>query len=162
MSRDIRCPFCRHWLDLEALAADAAQAELMQSFFRLEKDLQLAMAPYISLWRAESRDITPERQLRILREALALEPDQATLAAALSRCTEAVRRKWDATGQRRPLQDHGYLRPVLDSVRHERTTGTLVREPQQPAVRPPATRAPTSTEQGLAALQARRARHTTD
>jgi hypothetical protein len=81
----------------------------------LPDELGRALLSYLGLWRPDRRALGFERALRIAREALALHQDQAVLAAALAETVEALRAKRDA-GDIRPLETHGYLRRVIESV----------------------------------------------
>lgn len=115
-SKRLRCPLCRAHLDLEALVMDEAQDALMQYVYRLTPAMRAALVPYLALFRAADRDMTPERALRLAREVAALDGDEAVLGAALSRVRESIVSKWSQSG-RSPLKDHNYLRAVVVSVR---------------------------------------------
>ena len=150
MAEHPRCPICRSRLDLEALATDEASDALLTYVYRLPQQLRLALVPYLGLFRSDTRDLAPERALRLAIDARALEPDDQVLAAACSLATETLRAKWQQTG-RKPLRDHRYLTQCLDTARQQCNAGRLA-----PADKPPPGASGSKTAQGLAVLNARR------
>lgn len=111
----LRCPVCHAEAALEAWAEDEAAREMMGLLSGLEATLGRALVAYLGLWRSPSRALAWERTLRLAREVLALEPDAARLAAALSQTVEQLRGKREA-GDGRALSSHGYLKRVLDGL----------------------------------------------
>ena len=79
---------CHAEAALEAWAEDEAAREMMGLLSGLEATLGRALVAYLGLWRSPSRALAWERALRLAREVLALEPDAARLAAALSQTVE--------------------------------------------------------------------------
>ncbi|MCS4503872.1 hypothetical protein NYO91_07250 [Arhodomonas aquaeolei] len=111
----VRCPCCHAEYSIEQAVEDEAARELMGLLSDLPRETSRPLASYLGLWRAKSRALAWERALRIAREALELHGDTAALGAALSETVEAMRQKQDAGGWR-PLQNHNYLKRVLESV----------------------------------------------
>ena len=111
----IRCPCCHAEYSIEQAVEDEAARELMGLLSDLPREVSRPLASYLGLWRSKSRALAWERALRIAREALELHADTAALGAALSETVEAMRQKQDAGGWR-PLQNHNYLKRVLESV----------------------------------------------
>lgn len=111
----LRCPVCHAEAALEAWAEDDAAREMMGLLSGLEATLGRALVAYLGLWRSPSRALAWERALRLAREVLALEPDAARLAAALSQTVEQLRGKREA-GDGRALSSHGYLKRVLEGM----------------------------------------------
>ena len=107
-----RCPICHSRISLEALVQDEAGRELMALVARLDTQTGAALVSYLGLFRSASRDLANERALKLARETLALTPDTARLAIALSETVEVMRDKQP----RRPLKNHNYLTKVLESV----------------------------------------------
>lgn len=111
----LRCPVCHAEAALEAWAEDEAARELMALLSTLDATLGRPLVAYLGLFRSGSRALSWERALRLAREALALEPDAARLAAALSQTVEQLRGKREA-GDGRALSSHGYLKRVLEGM----------------------------------------------
>lgn len=110
----LRCPVCHAEAALEAWAEDEAARELMGLLAGLDAALGRPLVAYLGLFRSRSRALAWDRALRLAREALAL-ADSAVLAEALSETTEAMRMKREA-GDIRPLENHNYLKRVIESV----------------------------------------------
>lgn len=107
-----RCPVCHAHLHLDALVQDEAGRELLALCATLPDDLGRALVGYLGLWRPARGDLDNARALKLAREALALEPDAARLAAALHETVEAIRAK----GEARRMTNHNYLKRVLEGV----------------------------------------------
>lgn len=107
-----RCPVCHAHLHLDALVQDEAGRELLALCVTLPDDLGRALVGYLGLWRPARGDLDNARALKLAREALALEPDAARLAAALHETVEAIRVK----GEARRMTNHNYLRRVLEGM----------------------------------------------
>lgn len=152
----LRCPVCHAEAALEAWAEDEAAREMMGLLSGLEATLGRALVAYLGLWRSPSRALAWERALRLAREVLALEPDAARLAAALSQTVEQLRGKREA-GDGRALSSHGYLKRVLEGMpRAAQALPALQPEPPDSAGgrRARATAvAPSATLGGLMALE---------
>ena len=107
-----RCPICHSRISLEALVQDEAGRELLALVAKLDTQTGAALVSYLGLFRSPSRDLANERALKLARETLALTPDTARLAIALSETVEALRGKQP----RQPLKNHNYLKKVIESV----------------------------------------------
>ncbi|WP_082007450.1 hypothetical protein [Tepidimonas taiwanensis] len=111
----LRCPVCRAEAALEAWAEDEAARELMALLAGLDAALGRPLVAYLGLFRSRSRALSWDRALKLAREALALSSDAAVLAEALAETVEAMRVKREA-GDIRPLENHNYLKRVIESV----------------------------------------------
>lgn len=111
----LRCPVCHAEAALEAWAEDEAARELMGLLSGLDAALGRPLVAYLGLFRSRSRALSWDRALRLAREALALSSDAAVLSEALSETVEAMRMKREA-GDIRPLENHNYLKRVIESV----------------------------------------------
>lgn len=150
----LRCPVCHAEAALEAWAEDEAAREMMGLLSGLEATLGRALVAYLGLWRSPSRALSWERALRLAREVLALEPDAARLAAALSQTVEQLRGKREA-GDGRALSSHGYLTRVLEGMPRA-AQALAAAQPQTPdsaGGRRPRATAPSATLDGLMALE---------
>jgi len=107
-----RCPVCHAHLHLDALVQDEAGRELLGLCATLPDDLGRALVGYLSLWRPARGDLDHARALKLAREVLALEPDPARLAWALSETVESLRAK----GEARRMTNHNYLRRVIEGT----------------------------------------------
>jgi hypothetical protein len=107
-----RCPVCHAHLHLDALVQDEAGRELLGLCATLPDDLGRSLVGYLSLWRPARGDLDHARALKLAREVLALEPDPARLAWALSETVESLRAK----GEVRRMTNHNYLRRVLEGM----------------------------------------------
>ena len=107
-----RCPVCHAHLHLDALVQDEAGRELLGLCATLPDDLGRALVGYLTLWRPARGDLDHARALKLAREVLALDPDPARLAAALSNTVESLRAK----GEARRMTNHNYLRRVLEGT----------------------------------------------
>lgn len=148
---------CHAEAALEAWAEDEAAREMMALLSGLEATLGRALVAYLGLWRSSSRALAWERALRLAREVLALEPDAARLAAALSQTVEQLRGKREA-GDGRALSSHGYLKRVLDGMpRAAQVLPALAPDARDAAEatggRRPRATAPSATLDGLMALE---------
>ncbi len=143
-----RCPVCHSHISLEAVVQDEAGREMLALLAGMEGGLGRALVGYIGLFRPVKRDLSNDRALRLMREALALDADLGRLAWALAETAEAIRAKGGG-----PLRNHNYLKRVLEGM----PVGGLA--VTRGAVREPASK----TMQGLAALEAvRRAAEAAD
>jgi hypothetical protein len=111
----LRCPVCHAQAALEAWAEDEAARELMGLLAGLEAEVGRPLAHYLGLFRSGRRALSWDRALRLAREALAVHADGAVLAAALAETVEAMRQKRE-TGDVRPLENHNYLKRVVQTV----------------------------------------------
>ncbi len=150
----LRCPVCHAEAALEAWAEDEAAREMMGLLSGLEATLGRALVAYLGLWRSPSRALAWERALRLAREVLALDPDAARLAAALSQTVEQLRGKREA-GDGRALSSHGYLRRVLEGMPRSAQTLPAQDGGQTEAAggRRMRATAPSATMDGLLALE---------
>lgn len=119
----LRCPVCHAEAALEAWVEDEAARELFGLLSSLPPGLSRALVAYLGLWRPAKRALAWDRALRIAREALAL-AEAAALEAALVETVEALRAKRDA-GDVRPLESHGYLKKVCESMAARGVTLTV-------------------------------------
>ncbi|MDH5185199.1 MAG: hypothetical protein OEX12_15055, partial [Gammaproteobacteria bacterium] len=76
-------------------------------------------------FRSPSRDLANDRALRLVREVLALYPEQQGLTTGLAETIQAMRVKQDAGGFK-PLSNHNYLKRVLESVTSGESTALAV------------------------------------
>jgi len=111
----LRCPVCHAEAALEAWAEDEAARELMGLLSGLEAEVGRPLVHYLGLFRGSRRALSWDRALRLAREALAVHADGAVLAAALTETVEAMRQKRE-TGDVRPLENHNYLKRVVQTV----------------------------------------------
>jgi Glu-tRNA(Gln) amidotransferase subunit E-like FAD-binding protein len=111
----LRCPVCHAEAALEAWAEDEAAREMMALLSTLDATLGRPLVAYLGLFRSKTRALAWDRAVRLARDVLALELDEAVLAQALSETVEAMRQKREA-GDIRPLENHNYLKRVAESV----------------------------------------------
>lgn len=110
-----RCPTCHGHLDLVAMMEDDAERELLALISKLPPKITRALLPYLTLFRAPTRDLALSRTLTLAQEALALTRDQDTLAAAMLETVESIRNK----GSSKPLKNHNYLKQVLGALQEK-------------------------------------------
>lgn len=122
----LRCPVCHAEAALEAWVEDEAARELMGLLGGLDAGLSRPLVAYLGLFRSRSRALSWDRALKLARETLALEADAAVLSEALADTVEAMRQKREA-GDVRPLENHNYLKRVLESVRMRGGAAAVVR-----------------------------------
>jgi len=106
---------CHAEAALEAWAEDEAARELMGLLAGLDQEVGRPLVHYLGLFRGRSRALSWDRALRLAREALAVHSDGAVLAAALAETVESMRQKREA-GDVRPLENHNYLKRVVETV----------------------------------------------
>lgn len=111
----LRCPVCHADASIEAWAQSDAAREMMRLIASVDDWLGRPLLAYVGLFRSSARPLAWDRALRIAREALALCADQQTLGTALAETVEAMRAKRQA-GDVRPLENHNYLKKVIESV----------------------------------------------
>jgi hypothetical protein len=111
----LRCPVCHAEAALEAWLEDDAAREMMGLLASLDASLGRPLVAYLGLFRSRTRALAWDRAVRLAREVLALDADTVRLAEALARTVEAMRQKREA-GDIRPLENHNYLKRVLDGV----------------------------------------------
>lgn len=111
----IRCPACHAEYSMEQAVEDEAAREMMGVLADLPREVSRPLTAYMGLFRSRTRALAWERALRIAREVVALHGDAIQLGAALSETVESMRTKQDQGGWR-PLQNHNYLKRVLESV----------------------------------------------
>jgi hypothetical protein len=145
---------CHAEAALEAWAEDDAAREMMGLLSGLDATLGRALVAYLGLWRSPSRALAWERALRLAREVLALEPDAARLAAALSQSVEQLRGKREA-GDGRALSSHGYLKRVLEGMplAAQALAAAQPQTPEAASGRRARAHAPSATLDGLMALE---------
>nr|WP_067289818.1 hypothetical protein [Marinobacterium profundum] len=107
-----RCPVCHSRINLQALVQDEAGRELLALLVKLDTQAGSALVGYLSLFRAQTRDLANDRALRIALDALDLAPT-AALVPALAHTVETMRSK-QQQGQFKPLANHNYLKRVLE------------------------------------------------
>jgi hypothetical protein len=145
---------CHAEAALEAWAEDEAARELMALLAGLDAEIGRLLVAYLGLFRPPRRALAWARALRIARETLALDGDAQRLSWALDRTVEAMRQKRDG-GDIRPLENHNYLKRVLDGAPSPASDMPgLAAHPAPPA------RGPSATVDGVMRLEAlkRRAR----
>jgi hypothetical protein len=107
-----RCPVCHSHLALEAIVQDDCARDLLGLLASMPDELGRALVSYLGLWRPAKQDLRWDRALRLAREVLALDTDQARLAWALAETVEAIRAK----GGQTPIKSHGYLKRVIENA----------------------------------------------
>lgn len=112
---DTRCPCCHTTFSLEHAMEDEALREMMAILADLPREVSRPLVAYTGLFRGKTRAMAYERQLRIMREALALAADTSVVGAALSDTVEAIRTKRDTGEDTRPLRNHNYLKRVVET-----------------------------------------------
>lgn len=112
---ETRCPCCHTTFSLEHAMEDEALREMMAILADLPREVSRPLVAYIGLFRGKTRAMAYERQLRIMREALALAADTLVVGAALSDTVEAIRTKRDTGEDTRPLRNHNYLKRVVET-----------------------------------------------
>lgn len=113
---ETRCPCCHTTFTLEHAMEDESLREMMAILSDLPRDVSRPLVAYIGLFRGKTRAMAYERQLRIMREALALATDTLVVGAALSDTVEAIRTKRDTGEDTRPLRNHNYLKRVVETL----------------------------------------------
>lgn len=111
----IRCPCCHAEYSIVQAVEDEAARELMGILSDLPREASRPLASYLGLFRARTRALAWERAVRLAREVRELHGDDYALGAALSETVEAMRVKQDQGGWR-PLQNHNYLKRVLETA----------------------------------------------
>lgn len=112
---ETRCPCCHTQFSLEHAMEDEALREMMAILADLPRDVSRPLVAYIGLFRGKTRAMAYERQLRLMREALALATDTLVVGVALSDTVEAIRAKRDTGEDTRPLRNHNYLKRVVET-----------------------------------------------
>lgn len=107
-----RCPICHTRISLDALAQDEAGRELLGILSKLDTDAGTALVGYLSLFRAQTRDLANDRALRLAKESLALSESLPALAEAMRITVEQIRAKGGDA-----LSNHRYLQKVLGDYR---------------------------------------------
>lgn len=110
----LRCPVCHSSNSLDAYASDEAGRELLATLAGTGP-LFRPLVHYLGLFRAQSRDLSNSRALKLVGEVLELEADPHQLAVAMHQTVEAIHTKRLA-GDDRPLKNHNYLKQVLATV----------------------------------------------
>lgn len=113
---ETRCPCCHTTFSLEHAMEDESLREMMAILADLPREVSRPLVAYIGLFRGKTRTMAYERQLRIMREALALATDTLVVGAALSDTVEAIRTKRDTGEDTRPLRNHNYLKRVVETL----------------------------------------------
>ncbi|PHS66349.1 MAG: hypothetical protein COB09_02485 [Thalassobium sp.] len=109
-----RCPVCHSRIGLEQLVQDEAGRELLALLSKLDTLTGSVLVSYIGLFRSANRDLANDRALKLAQETLAIEAVQ-WLTPALQETVEAIKDK-RALGDVKPLNNHNYLKRVLESV----------------------------------------------
>lgn len=108
-----RCPHCHARLNLETMIQDDAARDMLALLANLDRQAGRALVSYLSLFRSKTRDLAFDRAYRLAEETLALAPVKH-LVPALVDVVEQMRRK-QQSGVFKPLNDHNYLKKVLES-----------------------------------------------
>lgn len=128
---DTRCPCCHTTFTLEHAMEDESLREMMAILADLPREVSRPLVAYIGLFRGKTRAMAYERQLRIMREALALATDTLVVGAALSDTVEAIRTKRDTGEDTRPLRNHNYLKRVVETLGARAVATRLAPAPAQ-------------------------------
>ena len=139
----IQCPTCHSRFSLDQATEDECARHLMAILGDLPREVSAPLVAYLGLFRSRTRALAWERSLRLAREALDLHRDTMAIGAALSETVEAMRTKQGAAWK--PLQNHNYLRRVLE--------GIMARGGSAPARVDPARPATSNTARSLRALE---------
>lgn len=113
-----RCPTCHAHIDLVSIMEDDAGRELLALISKLPSKITRALLPYLTLFRAPTRDLSLSRTLTLAQEALALTRDQDTLAVAMQETVESIRSK----PSNKPMKNHNYLKQVLVALQEKHGT----------------------------------------
>lgn len=134
---ETRCPCCHTTFTLEHALEDEALREMMAILADLPREVSRPLVAYIGLFRGKTRAMAYERQLRLMREVLALANDTLVVGAALSDTVEAIRAKRTSGEDARPLRNHNYLKQVVETqgARAEATRLAPVPTEQKPAAK---------------------------
>ena len=128
---DTRCPCCHTTFTLEHAMEDESLREMRAILADLPREVSRPLVAYIGLFRGKTRAMAYERQLRIMREALALATDTLVVGAALSDTVEAIRTKRDTGEDTRPLRNHNYLKRVVETLGARAVATRLAPTPTQ-------------------------------
>ena len=111
----IKCPSCFAEFDLASALDSEAGRELMVVLAKLEPATSRPLVSYLGLFRSASRALSFDRALRLAQEVLALDSDKARLSTGLAKAVEILREK-QASGNWKPMNNHNYLKRVLEGV----------------------------------------------
>lgn len=110
-----RCPTCHGHLDLVSMMEDDAGRDLLALLTKLPPKVVRALLPYLTLFRAPTRDLSLSRTLTLAEEVLSITSDKDTLAVAMLETVESIRNK----GAAKSFKSHGYLKTVISAL-HEK------------------------------------------
>ena len=111
----IKCPSCFAEFDLLSALDSEAGRSLMGLLAKLDPSMSRPLVAYLSLFRSASRALSWDRALKLAEEVLALDADKVRLSTALAKAVEILRDK-QAAGGWKPMNNHNYLKRVLEGV----------------------------------------------
>lgn len=151
----IKCPCCYAKYDLQTVFEDESARNLLKIMSSLDRAISYPLYVYITLFRSPKRDMSSEKELRLVREVLGLGASPAQLMSALQKVVEVMREK-QVSGGFKPLKNHNYLKRVIEDTPQAPVTSSAmvsVGEHQQPHQQPQSRQLTSKTANGMAALQ---------